>query len=84
MYAFSAYFIAYYWNIMWIDAMVYFPLVILGIENIINRRNARIYIAFLALTLLSSYYMGFMTCIFSVIYFLVYYFFALAAIYHRS
>lgn len=74
LYAMSGYFIAYYWNVMWIDAMVYFPLVILGIENIINKRNPRVYIAFLALTLLSSYYMGYMTCIFSVVYFLVYYF----------
>lgn len=74
LYAMSGYFIAYYWNVMWIDSMVYFPLVILGIENIINKRNPRVYIAFLALTLLSSYYMGYMTCIFSVIYFLVYYF----------
>ncbi len=74
LYAMCGYFIAYYWNVMWIDAMVYFPLVILGIENIINRRNPRIYIAFLAMTLLSSYYMGYMTCIFSVIYFLIYYF----------
>ncbi len=74
LYAMCGYFIAYYWNVMWIDTMVYFPLVILGIENIINKRNPRIYIAFLALTLLSSYYMGYMTCIFSVLYFLVYYF----------
>ncbi len=74
LYAMCGYFIAYYWNVMWIDAMVYFPLVILGIENIINKRNPKVYIAFLALTLLSSYYMGYMTCIFSVIYFLVYYF----------
>ncbi len=74
LYAMCGYFIAYYWNVMWIDAMVYFPLVILGIENIINKRNAKVYIAFLALTLLSSYYMGYMTCIFSVLYFIVYYF----------
>ena len=74
LYSMCGYFIAYYWNVMWIDAMVYFPLVILGIENIINRRNPRLYIAFLALTLLSSYYMGYMTCIFSILYFLVYYF----------
>ena len=73
LYAMCGYFIAYYWNVMWIDAMVYFPLVILGIENIINHKNPRVYIAFLALTLLSSYYMGYMTCIFSVIYFIVYY-----------
>lgn len=74
LYAMCGYFVAYYWNVMWIDAMVYFPLVVLGIENIINKRNPRLYIAFLALTLLSSYYMGYMTCIFSVLYFLVYYF----------
>ena len=74
MYALCSYMLGYYWNVMWIDAMVYFPLVILGIENIINKRNPRVYIAFLALTLLSSYYMGYMTCIFSVIYFLIYYF----------
>ncbi len=74
LYAMCGYFIAYYWNVMWIDAMAYFPLVMLGIENIINKRNPRVYIAFLALTLLSSYYMGYMTCVFSVVYFIIYYF----------
>ncbi|MBQ2847496.1 MAG: YfhO family protein [Clostridia bacterium] len=74
LYAMCGYFIAYYWNVMWIDAMVYFPMVILGIEMIIKHRKPKIYIAFLALTLVSSYYMGYMTCIFSVIYFIIYYF----------
>ncbi|MBR2869574.1 MAG: YfhO family protein [Clostridia bacterium] len=74
LYALCGYFIAYYWNVMWIDTMAYFPLVILGIENIINKRSPKLYIPMLALTLLTSYYMGYMTCIFSVLYFLVYYF----------
>ncbi len=74
LYAMCGYFVAYYWNVMWIDAMVYFPMVILGIEMIIKHRKPKIYIAFLALTLISSYYMGYMTCIFSVIYFIYYYF----------
>lgn len=74
LYAMCGYFVAYYWNVMWIDAMVYFPMVILGIEMIIKHRKPKIYIAFLALTLVSSYYMGYMTCIFSVIYFIIYYF----------
>ena len=74
LYAMSGYFVAYYWNVMWIDAMVYFPLVMFGIERIINRRKPSVYIVFLALTLLSNYYMGYMTCIFSVIYFIVYFF----------
>ncbi len=74
LYAMCGYFVAYYWNVMWIDAMVYFPMVILGIENIIRCRKPKCYIAFLALTLVSNYYMGYMTCIFSVLYFLVYFF----------
>ena len=73
LYAMCGYFVAYYWNVMWIDTMVYFPLVILGIENIINKRNPKLYIPLLALTLVTNYYMGFMVCIFSVIYFLVYF-----------
>ena len=72
LYSMCGYFVAYYWNVMWIDAMVYFPLVVYGVERIINRRKPSVYIAFLALTLLSNYYMGYMTCIFSVIYFIVY------------
>lgn len=74
LYSMCGYFIAYYWNVMWLDAMVYFPLVVYGIERIINYRKPSVYIAFLALTLWSNYYMGYMTCIFSVIYFIVYFF----------
>lgn len=74
LYAMCGYFIAYYWNVMWIDTMAYFPLVILGIENIINKRSPKLYIPILALTLLTNYYMGYMVCIFSVLYFLVYFF----------
>ncbi len=74
LYSMCGYFVAYYWNVMWIDAMVYFPLVVYGIERIINKRKPSVYIAFLALTLWSNYYMGYMTCIFSVLYFIIYYF----------
>ncbi|MCR5150849.1 MAG: YfhO family protein [Clostridiales bacterium] len=73
LYSMCGYFVAYYWNVMWIDAMALFPLVILGIEKIVNRKSPALYIATLSLTLLSNYYMGYMTCIMSVVYF-VYYF----------
>lgn len=73
MYAFCGFFIAYYWNIMWIDAMYLLPLVILGIENIIKERKCALYIICLALSFFSNYYMSFMICIFAVIYFIVYY-----------
>ncbi len=74
LYSMCGWFVAYYWNVMWIDAMVFFPLVILGIEKIINSRKPLTYIFALSATLITSYYMGYMVCIFSVLYFIVYYF----------
>lgn len=74
LYSFCGYFIAYYWNIMWLDALALFPLVILGIENIINAQKCGLYLFALSFTMFSSYYMAFMVCIFSVFYFLTYYF----------
>lgn len=72
-YAFSAYFLAYYWNVMWLDGMILLPIIALGIENIIKYGKGSAYIISLALLFVSSYYMGFMTCIFSVFYFIAYY-----------
>ena len=72
-YAFSGYFLAYYWNIMWVDGMIWLPLVALGIENIINKGKCKRYILSLSVLLFSSYYIGYMTCIFSVLYFFVYF-----------
>lgn len=74
LYAFCGYFIAYYWNIMWLDAIVLFPLLMLGIEKIIENKKFGLYMFALAFIMFSSYYMAFMACIFSVVYFLVYYF----------
>jgi uncharacterized membrane protein YfhO len=74
MYAFSAYFIAYYWNVMWIDSMYLLPLIALGIEKIINSGKCITYIVFLSLAIFTNYYIGFMLCIFSCLYFLFYYF----------
>lgn len=72
-YAFSAYFLAYYWNVMWLEGMILLPIIALGIERIINEGKSSTYIISLVLLFLSSYYMGFMSCIFAVIYFLAYY-----------
>lgn len=72
-YAFSAYFLAYYWNVMWLDGMMLLPLIALGIEKIINQGKSTLYIASMSLLFVSSYYMGFMSCIFAVIYFIAYF-----------
>ena len=73
LYAFCAYMLAYYWNVMWLDAMVLLPVILLGIERIINNGSIVTYTAALALSMFSNYYMSFMLCIFSVIYFIYYF-----------
>ncbi|MBR2893095.1 MAG: YfhO family protein, partial [Clostridia bacterium] len=73
MYSFCAYMLAYYWNVMWLDAMVLLPVVLLGIERIINNGKPATYLTALALTMFSNYYMSYMLCIFSVVYFMHYY-----------
>ncbi len=74
LYAFSGYFIAYYWNLMWLDAFALLPIVLLGIERIINKGKPLTFILALALTMFSNYYMAYMVCMFSVIYFIYYFF----------
>lgn len=80
LYAFSAYFIAYYWNIMWIDALYNLPFVALGIERIIDSGKTKTYIIALALAIFSNYYIGYMICIFSCVYFIYRYVCSISAI----
>ncbi len=72
LYSFCAYMLAYYWNIMWLDAMVLLPLILLGIERILDHGKIGLYTGALALSLFSNYYMSYMLCLFSVIYFFYY------------
>lgn len=74
LYAFSGYFVAYYWNVMWLDAMVLFPIIILGLERIIDKGKGVLYISSLTLMFFANYYMAYMVCIFTILYFFVYYF----------
>lgn len=73
-YAFCGFFVAYYWNIMWLDGMIFFPLVILGITKIIDGKSPWLYLGSLTCVMITSYYMAFMICLLSVIWFLYYYF----------
>lgn len=54
----------------WYDAIIYFPLVIMGLQKMMNGGSAWVYSLFLGLTIASNFYIGWMTCIFCVIYFI--------------
>lgn len=71
MYALSGYMAAYNWNVMWLDCIVLAPLIIQGLEKLVNEGNCRLYCLTLALAILSNYYICIMICIFLVLYFFV-------------
>ncbi|MDO4961169.1 MAG: YfhO family protein [Eubacteriales bacterium] len=71
-YALSGYFCAYYWNVMWLDSIAVFPLVVLGAEKIINRESGLLYGVSLGYCIFSNYYISIMVCIFLVLYFFMF------------
>ncbi|MBR6073346.1 MAG: YfhO family protein [Bacilli bacterium] len=72
LYAFSAYYAAYYWNIMWLDGIVFLPLITLGIEKLVKEGKWKFYTISLAIMLISNYFIGYMICCYSVLYFIIF------------
>ena len=68
-YALMSYNICFQMNIMWMDGMMLLPLVALGIEEIILKGKYKLYMIVLFMVVVSNYYIGYMICIFSVVYF---------------
>ena len=68
-YALSGYMAAYSWNIMWLDCIILFPLIVLGLERLVREGKGLMYCMALGLSILSNYYISIMTCIFMVLYF---------------
>lgn len=73
MYAMSSYAVVQAHNTMWIDALIYLPVLTYALEELIKKGRFRLYVIVLTLTLTANYYIGFMICIYVVIYFLYYY-----------
>ncbi len=69
LYALSGYYCAYYWNIMWLDAIWLLPLCILGLEEGMKQGKWLRYAICLSLTIWSNYYIAIMVCIFLVLYY---------------
>ena len=68
-YALSGYMAAYSWNIMWLDCILLFPLIMYGLEKLVREGNGFLYCITLGLSILSNYYISIMICIFMVLYF---------------
>ncbi len=70
-YAFMGYLVFYGWNASWMDGVILLPLVFVGIYRIVTTKRSLLYIITLALALISNFYIGFMLCLSSLIFYLV-------------
>lgn len=71
-YGMSGFMGAYYWDVMWLDNVMIFPLLMLGYENLLNGKKPFLYIIMLFLSIFCNYYIGAITCIFIFFYFIFY------------
>lgn len=71
-YALSNYVIGYSWCSMWMDCIILLPLVILGFERLMKDKDPKLYTITMFLTLYCNYYIGFIICVFMVLWFIVY------------
>ena len=74
MYALTAYAVVMQHNTMWIDNIIFLPLIALGVERLIKYGKIKLAVIPLALAVISNFYIGYMTCIFTGAYFFYYYF----------
>lgn len=70
-YALSGYMAAYKWNVMWLDCIAVAPLVILGLERLVNKNKPFMFCITLSLSVLFNYYIAIILIVTLVIYFIV-------------
>lgn len=68
-YALMGYNLNFYVNIMWLDVVLLAPIVLMGVDKIVNKQSPLLYIIFLFISVFSNYYISYMLCIFCVLYF---------------
>lgn len=69
-FALMSFFVTYYSNLPWLDSIILLPIIAKGIDKLILQSKPLLYIVALAFSIIFNYYIGFMLCIFSFIYFL--------------
>lgn len=73
LYALCSYAIVHQHNSMWIDALFWLPVITYSVEQLIKHGSYKLFILSVALTILSNFYIGYMVCIYVVLYFFFYF-----------
>lgn len=71
-YALMSYVTIYIWNLTWLDGIVLMPIMFIGIKKIIEGKKAWTYIISLALAILFNFYIGYMMCFASVLFYIAF------------
>ena len=71
-YGLNNYMIGYNWCTMWMDVIMIFPLIMLGFEKLMREKNPKLYALSLFYALYCNYYIGYIVCLFLVLWFLLY------------
>ncbi len=75
MYSLSAYMVIQTIDPMWLDGLVFLPLIMLGVEYLIDDGRKLNYIIPIAIMFVANFYIGYMVGIFTAFYFIYYLFF---------
>lgn len=67
-YAMCGWVISYFWNIMWMDAVVLLPLIVLGMRKMFRDGKPLLYCLSLFVCLLSNFFTGYFICFFMILY----------------
>lgn len=74
MYALSSYVVVLQHNVMWMDNVIVFPLILLAVDELISNGKFKLYVISLVYSIMSNFYIGYMTCFFILIWFFIRYF----------
>ncbi len=74
LYALSSYVVVLQHNVMWIDNVIIFPIILLAVDELICRGKFKLYVISLVYSIMSNFYIGYMTCLFVLVWFFVRYF----------
>lgn len=70
-YSLMSYTMVYSLSIMWLDAVILLPLILMGVEKILDGKQGGQYVLCLTLLFISNYYTGYMVGLFTGMYFVV-------------
>ncbi|XKL58040.1 YfhO family protein [Levilactobacillus brevis] len=68
-FAFSGFVALNFFNVMWLDALIWLPLVTWGVDQLVRTGRTVAYFGWLFVSVVTDYYLGYMTCLFIVAYF---------------